>query len=347
MTNVSERAQALLRSLVEHYIRDGQPVASKTLADTTELSLSPATIRSVLANLEERGYLVSPHTSAGRIPTAQGYRVFVDGLLMTTDIDAHIVAQLSQQLDPTLNTQELIGSATNLVSDLTKLAGLVSLPKREQVSLRHVEFLPLSDNRILVILVLNEKEIQNRIIYTDNVYSVSDLEQAANFLNAHYAGKSLTDIRQQVLLAMRQDKQRMDNMMQMALHTVEQALAQAQQDEIKMAGELNLLNLAQAAGMDTLRDLFDAFSQKQVLLHLLDKSLAAEEVQLFIGEEAGYDVLASCSVITAPYRENGQVIGVVGVIGPTRMDYERVIPIVDLTAKLMSAALNSGKSSPY
>lgn len=342
-SNVSERAHAILRSLVAHYIRDGQPVSSKMLAGSTGLSLSPATIRSVLADLEERGYLVSPHTSAGRIPTAQGYRLFVDSLLVTDALESHLVEQLSQQLNPTLNTQELIGSASTLVSNLTKLTGLVSLPKREHINLRHVEFLPLSDNRVLVILVLNEKEVQNRIIYTDKTYAANELEQAANFLNAHYAGKPLTQIRQHVLTAMQQDKRRMDDMMQMALSTVEQALVQAQQDDIKMSGELNLLNLAEAAGMDTLRNVFDAFSQKQVLLHLLDKSLAAEDVQLFIGEEAGYDALTACSVITAPYQEDGQVIGVVGVIGPTRMDYERVIPIVDLTAKLVSAALNSGK----
>ncbi|MCD6056083.1 MAG: heat-inducible transcription repressor HrcA [Gammaproteobacteria bacterium] len=342
---VNERAQALLRALIAHYIREGQPVGSKTLAEVANISLSPATIRHVLSDLEEHGYLTSPHTSAGRIPTAKGYRFFVNTLLAANKTDDRLIEELKHHLAPGLSAKDLMSSASAIVSNLTQLTGLVSVPKRDMLCLRHVEFLPLSGNRILVVLVLNEQEVQNRIIYTDKAYSASELEQASNFLNAHYAGKSLSLIRDAVVYAMREDKQRLDETMQVALKTVEQVLSQAQskEEDVMLSGELNLLNMAEAAGIDTLRSLFDAFSQKQILLHLLDKCVAASDVQLFIGAESGHAVLESCNVITAPYHENGRVIGVVGVLGPTRMDYERVISVVDLTAKLLSSALNSHK----
>lgn len=347
---IPERAQHLLKVLVERYIRDGQPVGSKTLAEETTLGLSSATIRNVLADLEEHGYLRSPHTSAGRVPTVKGYRFFVDSLLtfQGLDLDKAAYKQVQKQLSLDQNVTELVASASNLLSDITRMAGLVMLPKREQVLLRHVEFLPLSDKRILVILVLNEHEVQNRIIYTDRVYSASELQQAANYLVASFSGQDINLIRQQLVNAIQEDRDNLGNLMQAAVECASKALdpSTSSTKDYVIAGQNHLLELADDTGVEGLRRLFDAFTQKQDILHLLDQCLSAEGLQIFIGEESGYAVFDECSLITAPYSFKGKPVGVLGVIGPTRMSYDRVIPIVDVTAKLLSAALNQTYLSP-
>ncbi len=340
---LNERSQHLLKVLVERYIRDGQPVGSRTLAEETVLNLSPATIRHVLADLEEHGYLLSPHTSAGRVPTARGYRLFVDGLLTVKPLDDSTVKQCQQQLKPDLNVQGLVSTASNLLSDVTRLTGLVMLPRRDHVTLRHVEFLPLNDNRVLVILVLNEQEVQNRIIYTDRVYSAAELQQAANYLNEVYAGCDVSQLRTQLLQAMQNDREHLNNLMQATVDVASKMFDKPKNSapDYVMAGQENLLDLADGAtGINRLRQLFATFTQKRDILYLLDQCLNAEGIQIFIGEEAGYEVMDECSLVAAPYSVEGKVVGVLGVIGPTRMPYERVISIVDVTAKLLSVALS-------
>lgn len=338
---LNERSQLLLKVLVERYIRDGQPVGSRTLAEEITLNLSSATIRNVLADLEEHGYLLSPHTSAGRIPTAKGYRFFVDGLLTVQPFDNNVVQQFQQQFKPENNIKGLVTSASNLLSDITKLTGLVMLPKREHSNLRHVEFLPLTENRVLVILVLNEQEVQNRIIYTDRIYSPSELQQAANYLTATYNGCDIAKVREKLLATMHEDRAQLNNLMQATMDVAEKVFDKPKNsaNDYVLAGQENLFNLADATGINKLRQLFETFTQKRDILHLLDQCLSTDGVQIFIGEESGYEVLEDCSLVTAPYSVEGAPVGVLGVIGPTRMPYERVISIVDVTAKLLSTAL--------
>jgi heat-inducible transcriptional repressor len=340
---INERSQHLLKVLVERYIRDGQPVGSKTLALETSLSVSPATIRNILADLEEHGYLSSPHTSAGRVPTALGYRFFVDSLVTVRPLEKAVVEEFQQKLTPDQNVPALVTTVSNWLSELTHLTGLVMLPRREIVVLRHIEFLPLPDNRVLVILVLNEREVQNRIIQTNRTYSVSELQEAANYLSTTYGGQDVLTVRKKLLAEMQHERADMDRLMRTALDMADKVFdgpSDNKSADYVMAGQSHLLDLVDATGVVRLRQLFEAFTQKQSILHLLDQCLSTEGVQIFIGKEAGYDVLDECSVVTAPYKVDGQVAGMLGVVGPTRMPYERVISVVDVTAKLLSAALN-------
>lgn len=340
---VTDRAQRLLMTVVERYIRDGQPVGSKTLAEECSMGLSSASIRNVLAELEDKGYLRSPHTSAGRIPTAQGYRFFVNSLLTTKQLAPPNLHELQQQLNPDLDVSELVRSASNVLSELTRLVGVVMLPRREHTILRHIEFLPLGENRILVILVLNEHEVQNRIIYTDKYYNLSELQQAANYLNSIYAGQDVAQVRRCLFDVMQEDRAHIDQLMQTAVEMADKALGRARtlNDDYVVAGQNHLFDLADGNNVVRLRQLFEAFTQKQDILHLLDQCLGAEGIQIFIGEESGYELFDECSLVTAPYSANDQVVGVLGVIGPTRMAYDLIIPIVDVTAKLLSVALNT------
>jgi heat-inducible transcriptional repressor len=340
-TRLSERAQYLFKTLVERYIRDGQPVGSRTLSRDSVLDLSPATVRNVMADLEESGLLRSPHTSAGRVPTDQGYRLFVDTLLRVEPLEGTQVAILKEQLDSAQNRGSLMESVSSLLSDITHLAGVVMLPRQEQVTLRQVEFLSLSEDQVLVILVVNEREVQNRIIRTGRLYGPSELQQAANYLNSVCAGKELVTVREEILSELRDARETMNRMMLAAVEMAEKALVtESDSDEVVVAGQTNLMDMGELGDMEKLRRLFEVFSEKRDLLLLLDHSLNADGVQIFIGEESGYNALDECSVITAPYGADEQVLGVLGVIGPTRMAYERVIPIVDITARLLSAALN-------
>jgi len=343
VSGIDERALRLLKLLVTRYIRDGQPVGSRTLSKETHVGLSSATIRNVMADLEEMGLVCSPHTSAGRIPTALGYRLFVDSLLQVKPLKNEEESELRNRLNAVAhNHGQLLEHASNLLSEFTHLAGIVMLPYHSSKALRHIEFIPLSEQRLLVILVFNEHEVENRIIQTSRNYSRSELEQAANYLNEAFAGKDIKAVRQQLLSDLQQTRRDMDEIMRVVQEFASQALdidTQAPRDYV-MAGQTNLMDVADLSDLDKLKHLFVAFNQKRDILHLLDQALEAQGIQIFIGEESGYEVLGECSVVTSPYRINGSVIGVLGVIGPTRMAYERIIPVVDVTAKMLSAALN-------
>jgi heat-inducible transcriptional repressor len=338
--NVSEKARRLLKALVEHYIAEGQPVASRILADSAELPVSPATVRNIIADLEERGFVRSPHTSAGRIPTPMGYRFFVDSLIQVEPLVGYDLQQLSRSLDPDMTSHELVESASGILSEVTRMAGLVTIPKRGQVLLRHVEFLSLNDNRVLVIMVLDDHEVQNRVIYTKEQYTEIQLKEASNFINHQFCGHALSHIRSNLISSMQTDRESMNSLMQTTLEVAEQAFDSEVKDDFVIAGQENLLELD---ALEDIRELFRAFSLKGDILHLLDRCLETEGVQLFIGQESGYELLDECSVVTSPYKVDGELVGVLGVIGPTRMAYERVIPIVDATARVLSAALDSSR----
>ncbi len=337
-----ERSLFLFKSLVDHFINDGQPVGSRTLARDLGLDLSAATIRNVMSDLEDMGLLHSPHTSAGRIPTARGYRLFVDSLLRVGDLGSEEIHRIAEEMEAVNDTQNLMQRTSSMLSDITHLASVVMLPRIEQSTLNQVEFVSLSDNRILVIFVMSDNEVQNRIIHTARKFTASELEQAANYLNKMFTGKDLHDIRKDMLAELESMKENVNKLMQAAIEMAQQAIHTNSQDgDYVLAGETNLMGVSGWGDIERLKRLFDTFNQKRDILHLLEQSINANGVQIFIGEESGYEVLDDCSIVTSPYESEGQILGVLGVIGPTRMDYERVIPIVDLTAKMLGSALNS------
>jgi heat-inducible transcriptional repressor len=340
---LNERAQHLLRVLIERYIRDGEPVGSRTLARDAGMELSPATIRNVMADLEDLGFVKSPHTSAGRMPTVQGYRFFVDSLLTVQPLDGYDMQRLRAELNLDLDRKDLVERASNLLSGITRLAGVVTLPRRKQAALRRIDFLPLSERRVLVILVINEREVQNRIIHTERDYSAAELETAANFLNEQFGGKDISAVRERIVADLQQTREDMNRMMKAAVEMAGQVFqpeSLQDHDDVVVAGQTNLMEFRELCEVDKLRHLFEAFNQKREILLLLDQCVNAQGVQIFIGQESGYTALDECSVVTAPYSMDGKVVGVLGVIGPTRMAYDRVIPIVDTTARLLGAALN-------
>lgn len=342
LNQMPERSLHLFKLLVERFIQDGQPVGSRTLARDSDLDLSPATIRNVMADLEEMGLLLSPHTSAGRVPTVKGYRLFVDSLLRVHKLNEKEIERIAEELRPRQDMQSLLQRTSNMLSDITSLAGIVMLPRQDQHALKHVEFVSLSENRILVILVINDNQIQNRIINTARAYTFSELQQASNYLNQMFAGKDLSIIRAGILNELEKMKDNVNQIMQTAIEMAQQAfMKDATGDDYVLAGQTNLMDVAELCDVERLKKLFNSFNQKRDILHLLEQSIHARGVQIFIGEEAGYDVLDNCSVVTSPYEVDGQILGVLGVIGPTRMHYERVIPIVDITAKMLGSALNS------
>ena len=343
---VSSKEQILLKSLVEQYITDGHPIGSKTLSRKSEHAVSPATIRNVMADLEEKGFVSSPHTSAGRIPTAQGYRFFVDSLLTVEPLDRFDMLNLKRGLDPDMTAHELVESASGMLSEVTHLAGVVTIPRRDQTTLRHVEFMSLNDNRVLVILVLDDHEVQNRVIYTKERYTEIQLKEASNFVNQSFVGQSLSRIRVRLISSMQTDRESMNALMQTTLEMAEKAFNQEEENDYVVTGQENLFDIAQVKALEDIRKLFKAFSLKGDILHLLDKCMETDGMQLFIGQESGYEILDDCSVVTSPYHVDGELVGVLGVIGPTRMAYERIIPIVDATARILSAALNGNRLKP-
>lgn len=344
---LNERSLQLLKTLVERYICDGQPVGSRVLSKGSELNLSPATIRNVMADLEDLGLVHSPHTSAGRIPTVSGYRMFVDSLLTYKPLESKELNKLQEGLNADEDTGNVINSASRLLAELTQMAGIVTLPKRELVYLRHIEFLPLSNTRILVIFVTDEKEVHNKIIQTDKKFSAAELQQAANFINSTYSGRGLQSVREAVLKDLQEDQQRMNQGMIDAIQIAQLALdSNTNKEDYVLAGETNLMGFNELSNRDYLKKLFEAFSQKQAVIHLLDQCMKAEGVQIFIGEESGYQAFEQCSLVTSSYSVGNEVVGVLGVIGPTRMAYEKIIPFVDITAKLLGAALNPRTASP-
>lgn len=339
---LNPRAEILLRTLIERYIADGQPVGSRTLARQAGLDLSPATVRNIMADLEELGLVHSPHTSAGRVPTDRGYRLFVDTLLQVRPITTNEVRKLKHELETDPDPQHLVESASHLLSEVCRLTGLVMVPRREeQAALRQLDFVGLSGRRILVILVTQDGQVHNRIIHVERDYSPAELTQAANYFNEAYAGLGLAEVRRQLLRDLEAASADLQRIMDLAQRTARQALTEEDKgDELVVSGESNLMDIPDLMDVRKLRRLFDAFNTKRDLLQLLDQSMRAGGVKIFIGAEAGYDALRECSVVTAPYRIEGRVVGTLGVIGPTRMAYEQVIPIVDITARLLSAALS-------
>ncbi len=339
---MDKRAQILLKTLVEHYISDGQPIGSRTLLQHSGLDVSPATIRNVMSDLEQLGFISSPHTSAGRIPTQKGYRLFVDTLLTVQPLQNQQIQQLKSGLSSP-NQSDLIASAADMLSQLTQFAGLVMIPKRKTLSFKHLEFLPLTEKRILVIIVTSDGNVQNRIILSEKPYSQSDLTQASNYFNAHFSGQTFEEVQQKLHLELKQMQTDMNVLMSAALQANSHAGAGDGKNEgVVIAGERNLLNIDElSTNVNSLRKLFEIFERRTSLMQLLDNSQRAEGIQIFIGGESGYLPLDECSMVTAPYEADGQVVGTLGVIGPTRMAYERVIPIVDVTAKLLSNALSN------
>ena len=345
---LGERAQHLLRVLVQSYIRDGQPVGSRTLSRDSGLSLSSATIRNVMADLEELGFVSSPHTSAGRIPTDRGYRFFVDALLRAEipQADSDELAGFREQLDAADSApKSLVATASQLLSRITHLAGLVTVPIAPLATLTQVEFVSLSERRVLVVLVFDNREVQNRIIHVQRNFSGEELRRASNVVNEHCRNRPLPEVRAELLRQLEGTRATMNQAMLDAVTLAQQACegpaAGAGGIEYVLAGETNLMGLGQLSSVEKLKRLFEAFNEQRDLVHLLDQSLKAEGVQIFIGHESGYQILDDVSLVTAPYSNGEGVVGVLGVIGPTRMAYERVIPIVDVTAKLLGAALNS------
>lgn len=335
---LNEREQTLLKTLIERYIADGQPVGSRALSRYSGLELSPASIRNIMADLEEMGFIASPHTSAGRIPTARGYRLFVDSLLTVRPLADLEISQLEGQLQAG-TVDRMVSSASHLLSELTNFAGVVMATKRRSAAFRHLEFLRLGDKRVLLIIVTPEGDVQNRILFTDRSYSASELTEATNFVNQHYAGMHFDQIRLRIREELKKLQSDMTSLMNAALDAGTEAVDPM--DNVVISGERHLLDVEDlSSNMARLRQLFGLFEKKTELLQLLDLSSRANGVQIFIGNESGLVPLDECSVVAAPYEVQGQVIGTVGVIGPTRMAYERVIPIVDITAKLLSSALS-------
>lgn len=339
---LNERAQALLKALIERYIEDGEPVGSRALAKESGLDLSPATIRNVMADLEDMGLIMAPHTSAGRIPTDKGYRLFVDSLVTVKPLQERDVAQVRSQFESARNASELLTAASDLLSEVTHMAGVVLLPKRQHAALRQIEFLSLSENRVLAITVTNECEVENRVLHMARSYTPSELQRVANFLNSEFAGKDVFAVRAGLLAQLEQARQDVSEFMRSVVDMA-QALFPEQAarpvGQYFVAGKTNLLGFPEMSDTDRMRQLFEAFKHKQEMLDLLDQCLVAQGMQVFIGRELGRDVLDQCSLVTAPYMIEDQVVGVLGVIGPTRMSYERVIPLVDVTARLLGAAL--------
>ena len=341
-TQPNNRAQYLLKLLIQKYISEGMPIGSRTLSKDSNLDLSPATIRHVMSDLETMGLISSPHTSAGRIPTSLGYRMFVDTLVRYKEPEEFDIEGIQSELiKKSDNTNQLVNKVSGILSRITSLAGVVSVPKKRQVTLRQIEFLPLSDNRILAILILNNSEVQNRIINTKDSYSIEDLQRAANYINDNYASTELNKIREFLIHDLEKTRETMNRAMIDIISVAQSAMEGTnEKKDFVLAGEHNLMDFAELSNVETLKQLFDAFSKKQMMIDLLDRSINASGVQIFIGSESGYEIFDDCSIVTSPYKVDHHQIGVLGVIGPTRMEYDRVVPIVDLTAKLLSSALN-------
>jgi heat-inducible transcriptional repressor len=331
------RARTLLKTLIERYIAEGQPVGSRSLSKYSGLDLSPATIRNVMADLEEMGFVHSPHTSAGRVPTPRGYRLFVDTLVTVKPFQEDEAHRLQGRL-PQAEPQKVIAAAATLLSNLSHFAGVVMTPRRAE-AFRHVEFLRLSDKRILLIIVSPEGDVQNRILFAQSDFSPAQLVEAANYLNQHFAGLGFDQMRTRIQGELASLKDDITKLMQAAVEAGSEAMSTT--DKMVISGERNLLGVEDlASNMEQLRKLFDVFDKRTDLLQLLDISSRADGVQIFIGGDSELVPLNEMSVVTAPYEVDGKVVGTLGVIGPTRMSYERVIPIVDITARLLSNALS-------
>jgi len=333
---IDSRAAHLLKTLVERYVAEGQPVGSRALSRQSGLELSPATIRNVMADLEEMGFVASPHTSAGRVPTVKGYRFFVDTLMVVQPLEQREIDRLEGELVAD-RPRELVSTAAQMLSQLTQFAGVVVTPQREQ-GWRHLEFLRLSDRRVLMILVSPQGDVQNRILHTDRPYTNAQLVEATNYFNQHFAGQPVAAVRAGLADELKRLSGDIAALMSAAVDA--STAPGAQGESVVLAGERNLLaSEGVASSLERMRQLFDLFERRTMLVHLLDQSQHAEGVQIYIGGESGLVPLDEMSIVTAPFQVEGRVLGTLGVIGPTRMAYERVIPIVDITARLLSNAM--------
>ena len=334
---MDERAKTLLKTLVERYIADGQPVGSRTLSKASGLELSPATIRNVMADLEELGLISSPHTSAGRIPTARGYRLFVDTMLTAQPL--HAVSQLEPHLQPD-QPQRVIANAAQLLSNLSSFVGVVTAPRKPSV-FHHIEFMRLGERRVLVILVAPDGDVQNRVIFTAQDYTQPQLLEASNYLTAHYAGLTIEEVRERLKTEVEALRGEIAVLMQAAVQAGSEAIADSQ-EQVVISGERNLLTVQDfSSDLGSLRRLFDLFEQKTQLMRLLEVSSRAEGVRIYIGGESMVVPFEELSVVSAPYEVDGRIVGTLGVVGPTRMAYDKMIQIVDITARLVSNALST------
>lgn len=336
----SHRARRILSAIVDKYIQEGIPIGSKSLSLADNIGLSPASIRNVMSDLEELGFIASPYTSSGRVPTSKGYRFFIDSLLKLQPVEATELERIKKRVNfHESNSRELAISVSNTLSAITKLAGIVTIPKQQVTRLKEIDFIQLSEKRILAIIVMNETEVENRILQMKRDYSKDELKQASNYLNTHYKGRSLSYIKKHLINELMQTKEAVNSLMSDLIDIADQVLDFDESDEYIVAGQRRLMDFHELSDIKKLRQLFDAFKEKQQLLELLDKSMSTSGIQIFIGEESGYQMFDNCTLITSPYTTEDGAIGVLGVIGPTRIAYQKVIPIVDITAKLLGKSL--------
>jgi heat-inducible transcriptional repressor len=343
MLELNARAEALLKALIEQYIEGGKPVGSRVLARHSGLRLSPATVRNVMADLEDLGLIRSPHTSAGRIPTPSGYRLFVDSLMSVKPVRSSVTKNLTASIAGERDIDHLVQTASTILSDVTRFAGVVMVPHSDHVLFKQIEFLALGNKRLLVILVSKDGRVQNRVITTGREYTPSELVEAANYFNAVFSGQPLDKVRMRLLKGMEQDSAGMNRVIQDAIDMARQVFDDSESSDksVTVSGEEKLIDIPDLSNNETLRRLFGSFKTKQDLLDLLERSLQGDGIQIFIGEESGYDAFVDCSVVISPFHREGELVGTLGVVGPTRMDYEGIVPIVDITARLLSNALSS------
>ncbi len=341
VNDISSRAGTVLNQLIRHYVDTGSPVGSTTLSKSDNLQVSSATVRNVMAELEQLGLIKAPHTSAGRIPTSAGYRVYINSMLNSQPIASSSSEHIQQVLGRYDDPKELMQNASQVLSKLTSFAGVVSMPDSEYSTFRQIEFLRLSDLRILAILVTEDGLVENKVIKVNQKYSESELVQAANYFNDAYARRSMAEVKLDLLKKMQLDSNSMHQAMQTAVEVAQGLLEtkDGEQTGVLVSGEDKLINLPDFDQTDQLKGVLDTFHTKRVLLDLVSKSLHGEGVSIYIGEESGYEALEACSVVAMPYEKEGKRVGVLGVVGPTRMAYDQVVSVVDVTSKLLSNAL--------
>ena len=336
----SDRAKQILSAIINNYIEEGTPIGSKKLSTYNRFNLSPATIRNVMSDLEGLGFISSPHTSAGRIPTSKGYRFFIDRLLELQPVDNNEIASIKDTVSQTKSSnKDLATNVSTILSAITQLAGIVTVPKTQKSTLKEIDFIPLSEQRVLAIVVINDSEVENKILQMKRNYSRDELQISANYLNQNYVGRSFEYIKNDLLTKLKETSALANSLMNNIINIADELLINQNKDEYVVTGKNQLLDFEELSDINRLKDLFDAFNEQQQLLQLLDKSMSTSNVQIFIGQESGYRIFDNCTLITAPYTNEMGSVGVLGVIGPTRIAYQRVIPIVDVTAKLLSQSL--------
>jgi heat-inducible transcriptional repressor len=345
MENLNTRQELLLKALVESFISDGQPVGSTKLSKASDIDISSATIRNVFVDLEDLGYIYSPHKSAGRVPTELGYRMFVDKMIKVQPVNSQLIKKLKLNLMQGIERKNIVKNTNEILSNITGLTGIISLPTHQNTELKQIDFLKLSDNKILAILINKNNNVENKVINLEKSYSSSELQEASNYLNTIISGQSIHHIRKILLNELDDMRKDMNSIMSSAITFGKKLFLdtneEQENDDLFVSGQTRLMNCKELYDIEKLKTLFEAFSEKNNILHLLDKSISSDGVKIFIGAESGYNVLDDCSVISAPYEFDDDVVGVLGVIGPKRMAYDRVIPIVDITAKLLTEALKS------